>query len=62
MRKLLLAVICMVGLLFMNISFADDFEFLGPQMAQYKMIGNAVPSEFARIIAIALHKVFDKYC
>ena len=43
-------------------TFADDFEFLGPQMAQYKMIGNAVPSEFARIIAIALHKVFDKYC
>lgn len=43
-------------------TFADDFEFLGPQMAQYKMIGNAVPSEFAKIIASALHKVFDKYC
>lgn len=42
-------------------TFADDFEFLGPTMAQYKMIGNAVPSDFAKIIAKALHKILDKY-
>lgn len=42
-------------------TFADDFEFIGPTMAQYKMIGNAVPSDFARIIAEALHNILDKY-
>lgn len=43
-------------------TFADDFEFLGSTMAQYKMIGNAVPSGFAKIIAKALHKIINKYC
>lgn len=43
-------------------TFADDFEFLGSTMAQYKMIGNAVPSGFAKIIAGALHKIINKYC
>lgn len=43
-------------------TFADDFEFLGPSMAQYKMIGNAVPSEFARLIATALYQIFQRYC
>jgi len=42
-------------------TFADDFEFLGPTMAQYKMIGNAVPSDFARIVAGSLHKIMNKY-
>lgn len=42
-------------------TFADDFVFLGPSMAQYKMIGNAVPSDFAKIIAEALHKLIHKY-
>ena len=42
-------------------TFDDDFEFLGPTMAQYKMIGNAVPSKFAKIIASALHELLDKY-
>lgn len=42
-------------------TFANDFEFLGPMMAQYKMIGNAVPSDFARIIAKGLHKILDQY-
>jgi DNA (cytosine-5)-methyltransferase 1 len=42
-------------------TFADDFEFLGPMMAQYKMIGNAVPSDFAKIIAQALHKIINKH-
>lgn len=42
-------------------TFADDFEFLGPTMAQYKMIGNAVPSDFAKTIAKGLHEVLNKY-
>jgi DNA (cytosine-5)-methyltransferase 1 len=32
-------------------SFDDDFEFLGSQGDQYKMIGNAVPPLFARAVA-----------
>lgn len=43
-------------------TFADDFVFLGPMMAQYKMIGNAVPSCFAKIIAKGLHQILNKYC
>ncbi len=43
-------------------TFADDFEFIGPMMAQYKMIGNAVPSAFATIIANVLKCIIDKYC
>lgn len=42
-------------------TFADDFEFIGPMMAQYKMIGNAVPSGFAKIIAKGLHVILNKY-
>lgn len=42
-------------------TFADDFEFIGPTMAQYKMIGNAVPSGFARIIADGLYELISKY-
>ena len=40
-------------------TFADDFVFLGPTMAQYKMIGNAVPSLFAKKIALALDKILN---
>ena len=43
-------------------TFADDFEFLGPTMAQYKMIGNAVPSDFAKVIATGLREILEKYC
>ena len=43
-------------------TFADDFEFLGPMMAQYKMIGNAVPSAFATTIAKVLKTIINKYC
>ena len=43
-------------------TFPDDFEFLGANMAQYKMVGNAVPVDFARIVAEALYKLIDKYC
>ena len=39
-------------------TFPDDFEFKGATMAQYKMIGNAVPVDFARIIAEALYKLY----
>ena len=42
-------------------TFADDYEFLGPMMAQYKMIGNAVPSDFAKIIAKGLHIILNNY-
>ena len=42
-------------------SFEDDFIFLGPQMAQYKMVGNAVPPKFARIIANALYNTILYY-
>lgn len=38
-------------------TFPDDFEFLGATMAQYKMIGNAVPVDFAKIVAQALYKL-----
>lgn len=42
-------------------SFSDDFLFTGPQMAQYKMIGNAVPPHFAKLIARALYCTCKKY-
>jgi DNA (cytosine-5)-methyltransferase 1 len=32
-------------------SFDDDFEFIGPIGEQYKMIGNAVPPPFAKLLA-----------
>ncbi len=37
-------------------TFDDDFEFLGSKGDQYKMIGNAVPPKFSKIIA---ETVFD---
>lgn len=42
-------------------TFPDDFEFLGATMYQYKMIGNAVPVDFASIIASAIYKLYQKY-
>lgn len=42
-------------------TFSDDFIFTGPTMAQYKMIGNAVPSAFAEIIAKGLYELLNKY-
>lgn len=38
-------------------SFDDDFEFLGSKGDQYKMIGNAVPPKFAKIIAETVFEV-----
>ena len=43
-------------------SFSDDFEFLGSMSYQFKMIGNAVPVDFAKIIACSLAEIFKKYC
>ncbi|MFC6292434.1 DNA (cytosine-5-)-methyltransferase [Macrococcus epidermidis] len=36
-------------------SFPDDFEFLSTRGNQYKMIGNAVPPEFSRRLALAIN-------
>lgn len=35
-------------------SFPDDFEFISTRGNQYKMIGNAVPPEFSRRLALAV--------
>ncbi len=37
--------------------FPDDYEFLGTQADAYKMIGNAVPPIFSKILACALKKL-----
>jgi len=42
-------------------SFPDDFEFLGSMGDQYKMIGNAVPPKFAKIVALAVNDFINKY-
>lgn len=42
-------------------TFPDDFVFLGPMMAQYKMIGNAVPTGFAKVIATALYETIKRF-
>lgn len=42
-------------------SFPDDYEFVGAMTDQFKMIGNAVPPEFARRLALAVSKLlFEK--
>lgn len=41
-------------------TFPDDFEFFGSRGDQYKMIGNAVPPEFARVIAKVIHNLLNK--
>lgn len=38
-------------------SFPDDYIFIGSQMEQYRMIGNAVPPEFARRLALAVNDI-----
>jgi DNA (cytosine-5)-methyltransferase 1 len=37
-------------------SFPDDYEFIGTQGFCYKMIGNAVPPEMAKYIALGIEK------
>lgn len=41
-------------------TFADDFEFFGSKGDQYKMIGNAVPPSFSKVIAEVIYKIYDK--
>ncbi len=38
-------------------TFDDDFEFLGSRGDQYKMIGNAVPPAFSKIIAETVNEI-----
>ncbi len=38
-------------------TFPDDYEFIGAMTDQYKMIGNAVPPELARRLALAVHQL-----
>lgn len=38
-------------------TFDDDFEFLGSRGDQYKMIGNAVPPKFSKVIAETVSEV-----
>ena len=40
-------------------TFDDDYEFLGSKTDQYKMIGNAVPPQFAKIIAQCAFKILS---
>lgn len=42
-------------------TFDDDFEFLGSQGDQYKMIGNAVPPLFAKVLAQSISIFLNKY-
>ena len=41
-------------------TFPRDYQFLGSTPYNYKMIGNAVPVNFASSIARGLFKVLDK--
>ena len=40
-------------------SFDDDFDFVGSQGNAYQMIGNAVPPQLAKNIALALSNLLD---
>lgn len=42
-------------------SFDDDFEFVGSMCDSYKMIGNAVPPQFAKKLGKAVDKFSNKY-
>lgn len=43
-------------------SFDDDFDFVGSQGNAYQMIGNAVPPQLAKRVAIALSNLLDEIC
>lgn len=43
-------------------SFDDDFDFMGSQGNAYQMIGNAVPPQLAKRVALALGNLLDKIC
>jgi DNA (cytosine-5)-methyltransferase 1 len=38
-------------------TFPDDFEFISNSNLDYKMIGNAVPPEFAKIMAAVIKEM-----
>lgn len=40
-------------------TFDDDFEFLGSRGDQYKMIGNAVPPQFSKVIAETVYEILE---
>lgn len=40
-------------------SFDDDFVFMGSRGDQYKMVGNAVPPQFAKLIASSIMPLFQ---
>lgn len=40
-------------------TFDDDFEFLGSRGDQYKMIGNAVPPQFSKVIAETVIEILN---
>lgn len=42
-------------------SFDDDFEFLGSMGDAFKMIGNAVPPQFSKVLGNAVNKFMKKY-
>ncbi len=42
-------------------SFDDDFEFLGSMGDAFKMIGNAVPPKFSKVLGSAINIFMDKY-
>lgn len=41
-------------------TFPSDYSFVGANSVCYKMIGNAVPVNFARAIANTIFEVFSK--
>jgi len=41
-------------------TFPDDFRFVGNSSKNYKMIGNAVPVEFAKVLAETICEIFEK--
>ena len=43
-------------------TFDDDYVFTGSMSDQYKMIGNAVPPAFAKILAEAMIRIYRQYC
>ena len=42
-------------------SFDDDYEFLGSMGDAYKMIGNAVPPQFSKVLGCAVNEFMKKY-
>lgn len=42
-------------------TFDDDFDFVGSMGDAYKMIGNAVPCQFSKILGLAVKEFLDKY-